>query len=874
MLGVRPAQDNNVPFRDIERDTVANVFGANALQRFPRLRTIECRGNARMACIVSTRGRGCLAFCVGLAGTAATGNLALATPSEEAPQTLANAEAFVRTFCASCHTERTQHVRCQRCHTEHGESTFADLDLGEVASHRETWEKVVVKLRGGLMPPLDARQPDAPIADNFRRWLSTELDVAADANPDPGPSPLFRRLNRSEYQNAVRDLFHVDIDAAHFLPADDSSHGFDNMAGTLRVSPLLMERYLAAAKAVSRLVVGSAAAFASRTYHIGTEAERRVRSGDPTPGTEGGTQIRHYFARDGVYEFTVAFEPINRPGARRTTPVLVDRLLELAVDSRQIGTFTVVKPDREIREPPKFRVRAPVTAGARDVAARFYKAPLNLVDGLLEPLVNERGEGDIAGASGSVPRLKSLTVEGLFEAGGPGQTPSRRSLFVCRPEATAEESDCAQTILAGLARRAFRGTDAADELHSLMASYQESRGRGGDFDDGIGYAVRRLLVSPHFLFRMETGDEYVDGRPRPVNAIELASRLSFYLWSSVPDEALLAAAEQGQLQTAQQIEAQVRRMVADPKAWALTTNFASQWLDLRSLAFYRPTAPLSFHYDEALRDAFQAETERFFDHILRNDRPVTELLTARYSFLNKRLADHYGIPGVQHTDLRRIDLPAKSPRGGLLGHGSLLAITSHADRTSPVLRGKWILTNLLGTPPSPPPPDVPDLEGGKPGAKAPTLREQLSEHRDHPACANCHNLIDPAGFALENFDAIGRWRDRDDSWNPIDSTAVLPDGTAVRTVEELKRALVDKPERFATTITERLLTYALGRGLEPYDAPSVRKIVSAAAADDYRIQTLIVGVAQSYPFLNRRTPTVHPIASRTPNPNRSIPEDQ
>ena len=808
-----------------------------------------------MASTLSTRGRSLLAICVGLAGATATGNFALATPSAEAPKPVAHAAAFVRTYCASCHTERAQHVRCQRCHTEHGESTFADLDLGEVASHRETWEKVVVKLRAGLMPPLDARQPDAPTADNFRRWLSTELDSAADAEADPGPSPEFRRLNRNEYQNAVRDILHVDIDAAHHLPADDSSHGFDNMAGTLRVSSLLMERYLAAAKAVSRLVVGSAAAFDSRTYQIGTEAERRVRSGDPVPGTEGGTQIRHYFPRAGVYEFTVSLEPINRPGARRTTPVLVDRRLELAVDSRQIGTFTVVKPDREIREPPKFRVRAPVAAGARDVAARFYKSPLNLVDGLLEPLVNERGEGEIAGASGSVPRMKSITVEGPFEAGEPGETPSRRSLFVCRPQAAAEESACAQTILTRLARHAFRGTDAGDELHSLMASYQEARGRGGDFDDGIGYAVRRLLVSPHFLFRMETDGQYADSSPRPVNAIELASRLSFYLWSSIPDEALLAAAEQGRLQSAQQIEAQVRRMLADPKACALTTNFASQWLDLRSLAFYRPTAPLSFHYDEALRDAFQAETERFFDHILRNDRPVQELLTAGYSFLNKRLADHYGIPGVQHADLRRVDLPAQSPRGGLLGHGSLLAITSHADRTSPVLRGKWILANLLGTPPPPPPPDVPDLEGGKPGTKAPTLREQLKRHRDHPACANCHNLIDPAGFALENFDAIGRWRERDDSWNPIDSSALLPDGTMVHGVRDLKQALVRRPERFATTITERLLTYALGRGLEPYDAPAVRKIVSTAAEDGYRIQSLIIGVAQSYPFVMRRPAT-------------------
>ena len=793
-------------------------------------------------------------FCAGLASVALgmLGGGALATTLASEPGQVAAAEAFVRTYCASCHTERTKHVRCQRCHTEHGDATFADLDLAEIASQAETWEKVVVKLRAGLMPPLTAHQPDQATADRFRHWLTGELDRAAASRPDPGPAPVFRRLNRSEYQNAVRDLLHVEIDAAHFLPADDSSHGFDNMAGTLRISPLLMERYLAAAKAVSRLVVGSKEAFDSRTYHIGTEAERRVRSGDPVPGAEGGTQLRHYFPRDGDYEFTVTLEPVNRPGARRTTPVLVDRLLELAVDGNQVGTFTVAKPDREIREPPKFRVRAKVTAGEHDVAARFYKAPLNLVDGLLEPLVNERGEGDIAGASGSVPRLNTLTVEGPFEASGPGDTPSRRSLFVCNPGSATEEARCAATILTAIARRAFRGMATEAGSQSLLNAYDEARLRGYSFDDGIGYAVRRLLVSPHFLFRIEADMEPARSTVRAVSAAELASRLSFFLWSSIPDEPLLAAAEQGLLDTPAEIEAQVRRMLADPRAWALTSNFASQWLELRSLAFYRPTAPLSFHYDEALRDAFQAETERFFDHVLRHDRPVTELLTARYTFLNKRLAEHYGIAGVQHPDLRRVELSPENPRGGLIGHGSLLAITSYPDRTSPVLRGKWVLANLLGTPPPPPPPDVPDLEGGKPGAKAPTLREQLSEHRDHPACANCHNLIDPAGFALENFDAIGRWRERDDSWNPIDSAAILPDGTRVESVEELKHALVEKPERFATTLAERLLTYALGRGLEPYDAPAVRKIVSMAAEDGYRIQSLIVGVAQSYPFVMRR----------------------
>ena len=815
------------------------------MKRMERSAVPSCTGRSSAPAGIAV----CLALSVfgpGEAGRAST--------LADSPTDLAGAEAFVSTYCAGCHTERTKHVRCQRCHTEHGDVTFADLDLADIGAHAEMWEKVVVQLRAGMMPPLDARRPRADVADQFRAWLTTELDRAAWERPDPGPSPVFRRLNRSEYQNVVRDLLQVEIDAAHYLPADDSSHGFDNMAGTLRLSPLLMERYLAAAKAVSRLAVGSAESTSNRTYHIGTEAERRVRSGGPPPGAEGGTQIRHYFPRDGEYEFTIALEPINRPGARRTTPILVDRQLEVAVDGVQAGVFTVPKPDREMREPPKFRTRVAVSAGAHDVAARFYKTPLNLVDGVLEPQVNERGEGEIAGASGSVPRLSSLAVAGPFDTAGPGDTPSRRGIFICDP-GNRGEKDCARTILERLARQGFRGAAAPDAVDALVDSYEQSRGGGNSFEQAIGFALRRLLVSPRFLFRIE-GDADPRTGPRPVADIELASRLSFFLWSSIPDEALLEAAEQGRLHTPEQIAGQVRRMLDDPKSWALTSNFASQWLELRSLAFYRPTAPLSFHYDEALRDGFQAETELFFDHILRHDRPATELLTAGYTFVNKRLADHYGITGVQHSDLRRVELPPGHARGGLLGHGSLLAITSHPNRTSPVLRGKWVLANLLGTPPPPPPPDVPDLEGGKPGTKAPTLREQLRIHREHEACAGCHNMIDPPGFALENFDAIGRWRERDDSWNPIDSAAVLPDGTRVEGVAELKAALVARPERFATTIAERLLTYALGRGLEHYDAPTVRQIVAHAAEDGYRMQSLIVGVAQSYPFVTRRSETL------------------
>ena len=788
--------------------------------------------------------------------------LGLAPPAIADPMTgLDEARGFVRTFCAACHTERTQHVRCLRCHVENGEIKFADLDLADLGSHPEAWEKVVAKLRAGTMPPLDAKRPRAATADWFRSWLSKELDRANAARPNPGPSPVFRRLNRNEYQNAVRDLLHLDVDASRFLPADDSSHGFDNMAGTLRLSPLLMERYLAAAKAIVRLAIGDAGTFETTTYLVGTETERRARTNraganDAPLGAEGGTEIRHAFPADGVYELTASLTPVNRPGARRTIPFLIDHRLEMTVDGVQAGAFIVHKPLQEVRDPPKHRARIRIAAGSHAVAARFYKMPLNLVDGLLEPLVNERGEGDIAGASGALPRLQSLGIAGPYGGAQVGDTASRRAIFGCTPSGPEDEETCAGRILDQLAWRGYRGAGPAAERQALQDAYAQARGQGADFEAAIGLAVRRLLVSPHFLFRIERPNPAP--APRPATGLELASRLSFFLWSSIPDDELLAAATSGRLVTQADIEREVRRMLADPRAWALTANFASQWLELRSLAFHRPTEPASLDYDEALRDALQRETELFFDHVLRHDRPVTELIGADYTFLNKRLADHYELTGVQHGDLRRTRLPPGSLRGGLLGHGSLLTITSHPDRTSPVLRGKWVLANLFGTPPRPPPPDVPDLEAGRPGAKAPTLRERLREHRDNPACAACHDAIDPPGFALENFDSIGRYRERDASWNAIDSTAVLPDGTRAQGIVGLKRALVAKPERFANTIAERLLTYALGRGLEPFDAPSVREIVARAADDGFRMQSLVVNVAQSYPFRTRGSDP-HPV---------------
>ena len=464
--------------------------------------------------------------------------------------------------------------------------------------------------------------------------------------------------------------------------------------------------------------------------------------------------------------------------------------------------------------------------------------------------------GNTGGLAGRQPFVRSVTITGPYGGTGVAATPSRERIFTCRPVDPADEPACAREILSRLARRAFRRPVAPDdeELGVVLDFYQQGRS-GGTFEDGVELALRRLLVSPEFLYRIEADPNGVEpGAPYRVADLGLASRLSFFLWSSIPDDELLAAAEQGRLGDPAELERQVRRMVADPRSATLTTNFAAQWLQLRNLeTTVRPGDPFSVAFDESLRQSMLRETELFVDGIVRNDRGMVELLTADYTFLNERLADHYGIPGVTGSHFRRVDLPAADPRRGILGHGSILTLTSHAIRTSPVLRGKWVLDNLLGTPPPDPPANVPALNDQRTQAKRPTVRERLEAHRDNPACSACHAMIDPTGFALENFDAIGRWRVVDESFNPIDPSGVLPDGRAFGDVAEMRAALVADPEQFVTTVTEKLMTYALGRGLDYYDMPSLRRIVRGAAADDYRFQSVILGIVTSDPFLMRRS---------------------
>ncbi len=726
------------------------------------------------------------------------------------------------------------------------------------------WEKVVTKLRAGLMPPAGAPRPDETAYNGLRVFVQAELDRAAAAHPDPGRTETFHRLNRDEYRNSIRDLLTLDIDAEKLLPADDSSNGFDNMAGTLRMSQSLMERYLAAAKSISRLAVGDLPpAVESKIYRVASDLQQHDRMEGLPFGTRGGTLIQHLFPRNAEYEIKVELS-----GARASAD---PHQLEIAVDGEQLKLFTIGQRRRTPgAAAEKIEVRAPLTGGPHEISVTFFRRPLDLTEQIREPFQSPRVSGNDGGPAGSMPEIASVTIVGPYNDRGPGDSPSRRTIFVCHPAAAGEEPACAKTILSKLARRAYRGPVRDEDLKVLLAFYEDGRKDGGSFEAGIEFALRRLLVSPEFLFRIEadppktaskTGVTVNVANAEPsvyrLSDLDLASRLSFFLWSSVPDDALLRAAEQAKLKDPAVLARQVERMLADPRSEALTQNFAGQWLQLRNLDSVRPGDPFSLAFDDSLRIGLRRETELFFDSIVRENRSVLDLLTANYTFLNERVALHYGIPNVIGSEFRRVELPADSPRRGILGQGSILTITSHPNRTSPVLRGKWILKNILGTPPPDPPAVVPALDDHKTQAKVSTLRDRLAAHRAVEPCRTCHAMIDPAGFALENFDAIGRWRAVDESWNMLDTSGVLPDGTKFQNVTGLRAALVRRPERFANTVAEKLLTYALGRGLEYYDMPAVRKIVSDSAPD-YKLQSMILSVVRSYPFLMRRSGAVAP----------------
>jgi mono/diheme cytochrome c family protein len=778
------------------------------------------------------------AAAMALASPAAKAVVASAAATQAAAASAAD-QALVNRYCVGCHNARTRA----------GDLVLAGVDVSAAGGSPELWEKVVRKLRNGLMPPAGSPRPDEAAYRQFLAGLETDLDAAAAARPNPGRTEIAHRLNRLEYQNAVRDLLAVDVDVADLLPADDSSYGFDNIAGVLKMSPALLERYLAAARVISRSAVGSPPPGAAASiYRVSPELQQHDRADRLPLGTRGGTLIRHLFPVDAEYEIKVGLTG----GGAAADP------LEIAIDGVQVHLV----PPGTRGEP---EVRLPVTAGPHEIAVTFFRRPPHLVEQVREPFQNPAAPSNTGGPAGRVPAVSSVTIMGPHAMAGAGDTPSRRRLFVCRPANASQETGCARTILSVLARRAYRGLNSPDRVQELLAFYDTGRADDGDFEDGIELAVRRLLVSPEFLYRIESdpaGSQAAIRAPSTayrVSGHELASRLSFFLWSSIPDDELLDLAERGVLHDPPVLERQVRRMLADPRSATLTTSFASQWLLIRNLATARPGEVYALNWDETLRRSLQRETELFVDSIVRENRKAMELLTADYTFLNERLAHHYAITGVQGSHFRRVPLPADSPRRGLLGHGSILTVTSPAIRTSPVIRGKWILNTILGAPPPDPPPDVPALTERRTQAKAPTIRDRMAQHRANPGCASCHNMIDPAGFALENFDATGKWRTVDESFNPIDASGALPDGAKFNGVVELRAALAARPERFVHTLTEKLMTYALGRGLEHYDMPAVRRILRDTAPDGYRLHAIVLGIAGSYPFQFRRVDPPAPI---------------
>ncbi|MXY18311.1 MAG: DUF1592 domain-containing protein [Acidobacteria bacterium] len=736
-------------------------------------------------------------------------------------------------------------------------------DLADDSVHAVDWEEGRRKLHGRVMPPIGRPRPGEAEYEQLTSYLEAELDGAWNEAPNPGRTQTFHRLNRAEYGNAVRDLLALDIEVDDFLPADDASYGFDNIAGVLRMSQALMERYLAAARTISRMAVGSPPpAVDSTVYRIEEDMQQQHRVEELPFGTRGGLLVEHFFPQTADYDIRI--DVGNDRGLRDV------HRMEVTVDGEPVRVFEVGQPPAEtaVQQTTNtvvvqyatdgvYTVRTPVAGGPRSVGVTFYKQPTPLVEQVREVFENPTISNN-AGVGGRMPTVTTVTVAGPYGPTGSGDTPSRGRIFVCRPATAAEEAPCAREILSRLVRRAYRGQVADGDVDVLLDFYNDGRAAGGSFDDGIELALRRLLVSPEFLYRIEADRTAAASSDRMPGAyarsdLELASRLSFFLWSSIPDDELLDVAEQGRLGEPAELERQVRRMLADPRSAALTENFAGQWLQLRNLeTVVRPGDPYSRTFDESLRQGLLRETLLFIDGIMRDDRSLLEILTADYTFLNERVARHYGLLDVQGSHFRRVELPEDSPRRGLLGHGSVLTLTSHAIRTSPVNRGKWILDNILGTPPPDPPANVPALDDRKTQAKVATLRERMSAHRANPACASCHNIIDPTGFALENFDAVGRWRVVDESFNTIDASGVLPDGTPFEGVTDMIAALVRRPERFVTTVTEKLLTYALGRGVEHYDMPAVRRIVSEAAEDDFRFQTIVVNIVNSYPFRYRR----------------------
>jgi len=772
-------------------------------------------------------------------------------------------------YCLACHNDvlRTANV------------SFQNIDLTDLSIHEGLPEKTLSQLRNRRMPPVEMPRPTDEIYDELVSWLETELDDLAAANPNPGRTDIFHRLNRAEYSNAVRDLLNIEVDVEELLPADDiDAYGFDNMADALTVSPALMERYLSAARKISRLAIGETPLGpASETYEVPILLNQEDRMSDDLPfGSRGGVAMRHYFPVAGKYDLSLRLHRnyvnyIRGMGSRHE--------IEVRFDSELIATFNIGGEEPDVLQAPasyggnqfgdreweeymlfadsNLRLRFEAEAGPHIVGVSFVRK-LTEPEGVLQPpqsvfaaAVNEMRDGDAA--------IEVAQITGPYEPAGPGITPSRQAIFTCIPDENdvASEETCAIQILSGIANKAYRRPLEQIDIDTLLDFYRIGRGDGQlEFDAGIQLAIERILISPDFLFRVEKDPQNTTpGMNYELSDMELASRLSFFLWSSLPDRELLELAEQGKLQDNDVLEKQTLRMLSDPRSIALVKNFAGQLLYLRNLPSLVPDAVEFPEFDENLRAAFRQESELYFESLLKEDRSVLDLLSADYTYLNERLAKHYGIEGIYGSHFRRVELKGEiaKQRGGILGQGSLLTATSYANRTSPVLRGKWVLTNILGTPPPPPPDDVPDLpETGDDGQPA-TVRDRMIKHRENPNCAVCHLPMDPLGLALENYDAIGQWRNTGDGDLPIDASGQLPNGTQFYGLDGLREILLDRSNEFSGTVTEKLFAYAIGRPPEYFDKPTIRQITRNAALDNYSWSSTIMGIIKSAPFRMRRS---------------------
>ncbi len=742
---------------------------------------------------------------------------------------------------------------CIECHDRDAKKGGLNLEYllaDEITQHPDTWEKVVRRLATRQMPPAKAKlRPAEAEFERMTASLSSALDAAAKANPQPGRTEALRRLNRTEYQNAIRDLLALEVDAAALLPADELSHGFDNVTvGTL--SPTLLDRYVTAAQKISRLATGGSLRVpGGDTLRIKPDITQEERMEGLPFGTRGGALFRYHFPRDGDYDITVRLardrnDNIEGRGGQYTLLVLLDR--------EEVKSFTVAVPVQEGGHDGVDRhltFRLPVKAGPRDLGVTFLQKTSSLLEYKRQPY---EARFNYHRHPRTAPAIFQVTIVGPHGDSTAGDTPSRRRIFVARPASADDDETCAEKVLSSLLRQAWRRPVHTEDVARFLPFFRESKKDG--FDAGIEAALSAILVSREFLFRVEKEPPGLPpGAAYRISDHELASRLSFFLWSSIPDEELLTAAERGELSRPEVLTAQTRRMLADEKSRSLVTNFAAQWLHLRNLDSITPDGRLFPDFDDNLRQAMRRETERLFTDILREDRSVLDLLKPDHVWLNERLAGHYGIPHIYGPHFRKVAAGAgtETARGGLLRNASMLTLTSYATRTSPVIRGKWILENLIGTPPPPPAPDVPALDESVVSASLP-VRQRLAAHRSKAACVSCHEFIDPPGFALEEYDALGRWRSME-AGQPVDAAGGLPDGSTFTGVAGLEAGLMARPELLARTVTEKLLTFALGRGVEPSDGPAIREILRTAKAANFRLSDILLGVVNSVPFQQRQS---------------------